>query len=156
MASNWQIFISSDSRFSWNATGLLNNWISCAISGDEQKYFAIDMNGNFFSYPELSYSDGWIGRERNRYWASITSSSNGTKLAAVVDGGWIFIPKNSGETWTHTEYNRSGKKIVSSADGNLLFAIEDGSLVIHKSSDWMAVLVNCMYGKGFIYSTEFN
>jgi hypothetical protein len=62
---------------------------------------------------------GYVG-----HWTSITSSSDGTKLAAVVTGGQIYTSTDSGITWTvssssPTEYWGS---ITSSSDGTKLAA----------------------------------
>jgi hypothetical protein len=43
----------------------------------------------------------WTPRESNRKWYSVTSSSNGSKLVAVVNGGLIYISTDSGVTWTN-------------------------------------------------------
>jgi len=59
-------------------------------------------------------------------WQSITSSSDGTKLAAVVYGNYIYTSTNSGASWT-TNSNSSGSRgwlsITSSSDGTKLAAV---------------------------------
>ncbi|MGD0349624.1 MAG: hypothetical protein ABSB84_04825 [Verrucomicrobiota bacterium] len=56
-------------------------------------------------------------------WASIASSADGSKLAAVVDGGGIYTSTNSGVDWTLTSAtNQYWSSIASSADGNKLVA----------------------------------
>ena len=58
-------------------------------------------------------------------WSSITSSADGTKLAAVVSGGSIYTSTNSGATWT--EQTAAGSRywysITASADGTKLAAV---------------------------------
>jgi cysteine-rich repeat protein len=76
----------------------------------------------------------WTARESNRTWFSITSSSDGTKLAAVVDGGQIYTSTVSGVTWTARESNRNWFSITSSSDGSKLAAVEDGGQ-IYTSTD---------------------
>merc|ERR1712159_151808 len=59
-------------------------------------------------------------------WRSITSSSDGTKLAAVVDNGHIWTSTNSGATWTENTSTGSAKdwrSITSSSDGTKLAAV---------------------------------
>ena len=69
----------------------------------------------------------WTARQTdtNRNWTSITSSSDGTKLAAVVNGGYIYTSTDSGVTWT--EQTASGSRnwwsITSSSDGTKLAAV---------------------------------
>jgi photosystem II stability/assembly factor-like uncharacterized protein len=59
-----------------------------------------------------------------RNWASVASSADGTKLAAVANPGYIYTSTNSGFTWT--ERTNSGSKnwqsIASSSDGTKIVA----------------------------------
>jgi hypothetical protein len=61
----------------------------------------------------------------SRSWQSIASSSDGTKLAAAVDGGYIYTSTDSGVTWT--ERTAAGShlwsSITSSSDGTKLAAV---------------------------------
>jgi hypothetical protein len=56
------------------------------------------------------------------FWTSITSSADGTKLAAVVSGGSIYTSADSGATWTEQTAagSREWQSIASSADGTRL------------------------------------
>ena len=60
-------------------------------------------------------------------WYSITSSSDGTKLAAVVNGGNIWTSSDSGESWTERQptagTTRNWYSITSSSDGTKLAAV---------------------------------
>ena len=58
-------------------------------------------------------------------WFSIVSSSNGTKLAAVVDGGGIYTSINSGANWTQQTSApvTNWVSIGSSSDGTHLAAV---------------------------------
>ena len=59
-----------------------------------------------------------------RNWQSIASSSDGTKLAAVVYGGYIYTSTDSGVTWTaRTNVSRNWYSITSSGDGTKLQAV---------------------------------
>src|SRR6185369_2550691 len=61
-------------------------------------------------------------------WNSITSSSDGTKLAAVARGGDIYTSTDGGTTWTDrtTAGLRNWQSIASSADGTKLAAAVGG------------------------------
>ena len=64
-----------------------------------------------------------------KVWLDITSSSDGTKLAAVVSGGNIWTSTNSGATWTEDTSVGSTKNwhgITSSSDGTKLAATVAG------------------------------
>jgi hypothetical protein len=69
----------------------------------------------------------WTARQTdtNRYWYSITSSSDGTKLAAVAQSGLIYTSTNSGVTWTEQTASgiRNWWSITSSSDGTKLAAV---------------------------------
>ncbi len=60
----------------------------------------------------------------SQYWQSITSSSDGTKLAATVSGGDIYTSADSGTTWTDQTAagSRLWTSITSSSDGTKLAA----------------------------------
>lgn len=70
----------------------------------------------------------------NRNWAAITSSSDGTKLAAVVNSGQIYTSTDSGITWTARESARGWTAITSSTDGTKLVAVASPGQ-IYTSSD---------------------
>jgi hypothetical protein len=65
----------------------------------------------------------WTPRETNRFWLSIASSADGSKLAAVVSGGQIYTSTDSGANWTARESSRNWLSIASSADGSKLAAV---------------------------------
>ena len=69
-------------------------------------------------------------------WTSITSSSDGTKLAAVVTNGYIYTSADSGVTWTEqtSSGQRNWKSITCSSDGNKLAAVEEEGY-IYTSTD---------------------
>ncbi|MBF0518161.1 MAG: exo-alpha-sialidase [Nitrospirae bacterium] len=95
--------------------------------------------------PAVSYA-GWTWTQQtsagNRDWGGITSSSDGTKLAAAVSwgtdgsGGYIYTSTDSGATWT--EQTSSGSRywggITSSSDGTKLAAGDEVSY-IYTSTD---------------------
>jgi hypothetical protein len=70
-------------------------------------------------------------------WSSITSSADGTKLAAGVISGSIYTSTDSGTTWT--EQTAAGSRywysITSSADGTKLAAVAYGGS-IYTSGDF--------------------
>ncbi len=68
----------------------------------------------------------------NELWESIASSADGTKLAAVDDGGGIYTSTNGGATWIQTSApsavgtGSAWLSIASSSDGVKLAAVLDG------------------------------
>ena len=80
----------------------------------------------FASLASVSAST-WTSRASTQNWRSITSSSDGTKLAAVVYNGNIWTSTDSGETWTEDTSVGSTQQwmgITSSSDGRKLAATE--------------------------------
>jgi hypothetical protein len=65
----------------------------------------------------------------NADWYAVASSSDGTKLVAVVHGGGIYTSTNSGITWTLTSApSQPWNSVASSPDGSVvLAAIGNGS-----------------------------
>ena len=76
-------------------------------------------------------------------WRSIASSTDGVKLAAVENPGFIYTSTDSGQTWIQRETSRNWISIASSSDGTkLLAAVENGYLYASSDSGvtWGAVL----------------
>jgi hypothetical protein len=60
---------------------------------------------------------------------AVTSSADGTKLAANVDGGYMWTSSNSGANWTEVTSTGATKNwidVTSSADGTKLAAVVHG------------------------------
>ena len=90
---------------------------------------AITKIGSF----NLTYD--WIARDTSRVWRSISSSSDGTKLAAVVYGGYIYTSSDSGVTWTQRAFSLPWRSITSSSDGTKLAAAAYSGNNIYTSND---------------------
>ncbi|MBF0556627.1 MAG: exo-alpha-sialidase, partial [Nitrospirae bacterium] len=68
------------------------------------------------------------------YWWRIVSSDNGTSLAAIEYGGYIYTSGDGGDSWTKqiNAGQRPWYSIASSADGSRLAAVDsDGSYLGH-------------------------
>src|SRR5581483_11214596 len=76
----------------------------------------------------------WTAHEISRNWYGIASSSDGTRLVAVVNGGQIYTSTDSGATWTARESNRGWRGVASSSDGSKLVAAVQGGQ-IYTSTD---------------------
>jgi len=64
-----------------------------------------------------------VARDSVRYWQSVASSADGSKLVAVVFGGQIYTSTDSGTTWTPRDSVRNWHSVTSSADGSKLVAV---------------------------------
>ncbi|MCZ2442843.1 MAG: InlB B-repeat-containing protein [Flavobacteriales bacterium] len=69
-----------------------------------------------------------------RGWYCVTSSSDGTKLAAGISSGQIQTSGDSGATWTARDSSRYWYSIASSSDGTKLVAIASAGR-IYTSTD---------------------
>jgi photosystem II stability/assembly factor-like uncharacterized protein len=71
----------------------------------------------------------------NVSWYSIAASADGSRLAAVVDGGGIYTSMDGGSTWTQTSApNASWHSIAASPDGtHLAAAVYAGYIYISKN-----------------------
>src|SRR5205814_3242324 len=65
-----------------------------------------------------------------RNWVALSSSADGTRLAAAASYGWLYLSTNSGATWTVastatglSEPQRPWTGLVSSSDGSRLVAV---------------------------------
>ena len=76
----------------------------------------------------------WTPRESNRNWFSVASSSDGTKLVAVVAAGQIYTSTDSGVNWTPRDSVRNWSSVASSSDGTKLVAVVNGGQ-IYTSTD---------------------
>ena len=80
-------------------------------------------------------------RETARVWNQVASSSDGTKLVALVSSGQIYTSTNSGETWTARETARPWRCVASSSDGTKLVAGVYGGQIYtstHSGATWTA------------------
>ena len=138
-----QIYTSTNSGVTWTAQisgGVF--WNSVASSSDGSKLVAVVNYGLIYtsdtvapSAPVLAITVNpvaqvagatWTARDSSRGWQAVASSSDGTKLVAVVNGDQIYTSTNSGVTWTARDSSRNWEAVISSSDGTKLVAGEGG------------------------------
>ncbi|MES2631162.1 MAG: Ig-like domain-containing protein [Patescibacteria group bacterium] len=130
-------------------TGDYSNWLDIASSDDGVKLAAIASGGYILTSTDSG--QGWVKRTSagDRFWNSISSSADGTKLIATANN-WngttyvssIYTSSNSGATWTErmasdnvwhaTASSADGMKLVA-ANGVYVNNIYEGS--IYTSND---------------------
>ncbi len=142
------IYTSIDGGETWveQTSSGIHAWNSITSSSDGTKlaatFFDIYFDniwGNFItsSYVSTSNDSGatWVKRisagQDYYYWKSVTSSSDGTKLAAAINGGYIYTSNNGGLTWVEQKNSgsRNWQSITSSSDGTKLAAVVNGGYV---------------------------
>jgi len=132
------IYTSADSGATWaqkTGPGLGYFWKAVASSADGAK-LAIVNNSNGHIHTSTDYGATWYSRASSKMWWSITSSSDGVNLAAVVYGEYIYTSANSGVNWTARTGPGSGQwySIASSSDGTKLAAVGSGYIYTSANS----------------------
>ncbi len=86
------------------------------------------------AFGTLAVGLNWTNRGSIANWRSVASSTDGTKAAAVVNNGQVYVSTDAGVTWTARESNRVWSAVACSADGTKLVAAVNGGQ-IYVSSD---------------------
>lgn len=134
------IWISTNSGDSWvSAQAPSTNWDSIACSGDGEKLVASTRTGGIWASMDAgmtwSLTTAPTANPDDFTWNSVTSSADGTKLAALASGR-IYTSADSGATWGLTSappWNWS--TIASSSDGMKLAADFCCAGYVYTSSD---------------------
>ncbi|HAS82235.1 MAG TPA: hypothetical protein DCS43_06070, partial [Verrucomicrobia bacterium] len=90
----------------------------------------------------------WAVRDTGRYWNTVASSADGTKLVAGDWNGRLYTSTDSGANWTARENNRLWSSVASSADGTkLVAAVRNGQIYTSTDSgtNWTARESNRMW-----------
>jgi photosystem II stability/assembly factor-like uncharacterized protein len=88
-------------------------------------------------YTSADSGANWVDQPQSGRlnWSCIASSSDGTKLVAVVHGGWIYTSADSGVTWTARDSSRTWNSVASSTNGTRLVAVDGAPGQIYTSTD---------------------
>ena len=136
---NGNIYTSTDAGATWKphltigettATGRV--WRAVASSSDGNKLVAVASSGHI--YTSIDAGLNWTERSTpatqftaaetatGRNWYRVTSSADGSKLAAADNGGLIYVSNDSGKTWTAPQpaFFAAYHGIASTADGDKL------------------------------------
>jgi photosystem II stability/assembly factor-like uncharacterized protein len=139
------IYTSTDYGVAWTARldDTDRHWSSITSSADGTKLAAVNRStkigqGNYTNgdhiYTSTDSGVTWTEQQGTPLlkWSSITSSADGTKLAATdgystSNGGYIYTSTDSGVTWTVRmgDTEREWQSITSSADGTKLAAVDE-------------------------------
>lgn len=136
VACRWlsSVYVTSDGGATWTertipgASGIQN----ADCSSDGTKIVAADRVSGFI-YTSTDSGATWSQRAFSADWSDVTSSADGTKLAATVSGGQIYTSSDSGATWTARDSARNWRKIDSSSDGSVLVSTD--GLHLYTSND---------------------
>jgi photosystem II stability/assembly factor-like uncharacterized protein len=120
------IYLSNDYGLNWSSIAYPKNWGAVSMSYDGQKIFAGDGGSGGYLYKSLDGGVTWQKILNSAFiqWKSITSSSDGTKLAAVgasnsniymsLDSGnnWVQHSGGPSSSWTSVKMSQSGERTV--------------------------------------------
>jgi hypothetical protein len=131
------IYVSTNSGAAWMLTSApFQNWGALASSADGVKIVAAVQYiiGPFESHNPapiyLSTNSGlsWFqAAAPSNIWYSVTSSADGSSLAAAAYGDGIYVSTNSGVSWSRTSAPTNGwTGVACSTNGQLLVAVADG------------------------------
>lgn len=86
--------------------------------------------GNFFSFSNSL----WVSAGASGNWQAIASSSDGTRMAAVILNGSIYASQDSAKSWLSVNGNQPWRDIASSADGTRLAAASSMGIAVTTNS----------------------
>jgi hypothetical protein len=128
------VYTSSDSGLTWsNRAHNIGEFV--ASSADGIKLVIASANGVISTSTDSGVT--WTSQNSgSRFFTSVASSADGTKLVATDGGlsqGLIYISGDSGVTWTNRASAQYWKSVAASADGTKLVAATTST--IYTSSD---------------------
>lgn len=129
-ADGGSLYTSADGGANWNLqTSAVEFWVAIASNSDGSRLVAI-INANNSDQGDICTSSdfglNWTHQAGagNRHWTSVTSSLDGSHLAATASGGYIYLSEDFGVTWESQTVAGQNlwTSIASSASGDLLAA----------------------------------
>jgi photosystem II stability/assembly factor-like uncharacterized protein len=137
----WSVYTSADSGATWMETTQNVGFVSVVSSADGTKLAgAQNYDGFIFTSTDSGLTWAQTSAPR-RTWLFMTSSTNGTKLAAVGQNGQpgpiqIYASVDSGKTWSLTSAPATNwNALAASADGTKLVAATGGNGSFYTSTD---------------------
>lgn len=127
------LYISTDSGENWLELTDLGEecWTSASFSSDGAKVYAIKaISGDVYASKDsgLTWENIVTLGGDNKWLQTITSSSDGVKLAVTDNWGYIYISTNEGETWAQADVGpKDWWAIASSSNFSKIFATAIGS-----------------------------
>ena len=134
----------------------MRDWVSVKCVGNSSSMTIIAAEANGYIWQSTDLGDTWTRNTPQPRWTAVTSSADGTKLAAVEDnagsfGGYIWLSDDSGLTWNPNIASgiRYWKTIASSANGMKLVAGESaGDGAVYTTTDRGVTWTSLILGAG--------
>ncbi|MFA7285919.1 MAG: fibronectin type III domain-containing protein [Candidatus Paceibacterota bacterium] len=115
---------------SYNFTVSATNGVGTSINSPASN----SISPQAFPVSKINWTEQTNSGQRD--WRDVASSSDGTKLVAVVNSGYIYTSNNSGATWTEQTSSgvRNWDSVASSSDGVKLVAANYGGYIYTSSN----------------------
>ncbi|MBK8038934.1 MAG: hypothetical protein IPK22_17655 [Verrucomicrobiaceae bacterium] len=114
------LFTSTDSGVTWTPRGDLGTQVTSSVDGTK---LAVINGGTINTSSDSGVTwTSWLMIDFGPHFTAITSSADGSQLAAVVYGGPIYTSSDFGVSWMTRESHRLWHSIKSSSDGSRLIA----------------------------------
>ena len=121
------------SGITWTTGSSTKTWVAMAASASGLKVAAIASGALWTS------TDGgttWTVRATGQSWNAITSSDDGSRLAATIStAATVYLSTDSGANWTTQSLPGTCQSIASSSSGTILVAANSGTNAVYRSSD---------------------
>lgn len=137
----WSVYVSTNAGGSWTETTRNIGFGGIACSADGTRVVGVQNNDGYIFTSTNSGATFTQTSAPQCYWLFLTSSADGTKLAAVGQTGQpgpiqIYTSSDSGNTWRLTSAPAAGwGGLASSADGARLVADTGGNGWFYTSTD---------------------
>ena len=126
-AANAGVFVSTDSGANWNP-GLTGNqnFTGVASSGNGSNVVVAIQGLQIFTSTNSGITGSWTARENPRAWTCVASSSDGSRLIAGVNSGFLYLSPDFGATWIPITISANWASVSCSADGSRMMAVANG------------------------------
>lgn len=150
LTSKGELYISSDSGFSWILKKEIKGWRAVIVSRNGEKILGSTLDKKFFHllFPKATL-DGSFEEVLIKDASSI--STGGENIAIVQSGGTILTSKDLGKTWiSHHDDPKNWVDVDSSSSGKNIFSVNDdnGSYVAFSEDfgqTWLNLIENIPY-----------
>lgn len=129
------LLISKNGGLSWEDSSCPFNWTSIDMSNNAEIIVALAKTDyiNAGDHIYISYDTGssWYFKKDAgiRDWKEVAVSSNGRRIIASPENGFIYKSFNSGQNWSASEFETGWAGLAASSDGKINFGIVNSGYV---------------------------
>jgi len=146
VANGPNVYVSTNSGVTWTTRSTSPAMVAAKSVSSSSSGSVLAVVDGGPGYPWISKDSGFSWTRINNSqaaggittWSLIGASSDGTKLAALITGEYIYESTNSGSSWTrispNVTYKRNWSSVALASNGSLQYASETNGF-IYKSSN---------------------